>query len=334
MVACEFVSHADMIAGRSRTTSSVVQAGSLMFDTPRLAALIADDFYANELDLSSRHAHPDGATWDSMPEVEATRQLKDRGTPDDAVRRFLTFIAALDRARDATALWRAGVVLFGSHPEVFDPRLATVLPVSRLKRLLAEPGVSQRHEPDTRAWHRIAQSLATGGGSPVYNVIHRGIGDVGELLKEVRTADRVGPRFPMLRGPKIGPMWVRMLVEPGGATIARMDTIPVAVDVHVRRITENLGVTSTRDLQLKEAKPEIQSAWQKAVSHASIGGPSRIAGTCAALDPALWAFGKYGCSHCKRVGVRVPIGRACDHCQFRSTAVPTVPDHMKDRKNP
>ena len=282
----------------------------------RLAMLIARDFYENGLDLSSRHASRDGASWDSMPEVGAAGQIRTQGAPDDAVRMFLTFIAAMDRARDAASLWRAGVALFGLHPEVFDPRQAADLPFSKLKRLLAEAGVSQRHEPDARAWQRIAKSLVAGDGSPVHEVIHRGVGDADELLKEVKTEDRAGSRFPMLRGPKIGPMWVRMLAEPGEAKITGMDTVRVAVDVQVRRITENLGVASTRGLPLKDARPKIQAAWQRAVAATDICGPSRIAGTCAALDPALWSFGKYGCSHCETVGAPVPIGRTCDHCQL------------------
>ena len=288
-----------------------------MVSTKRLAALIANDFYENRLDLSSRNVPPDRASWDSMPEVRAARQLRADGAPDDVVRMFLTFIAAMDRARDATSLWRAGVSLFGSHPEVFDLSRAADLPFSTLRRLLAEPGVSQRHEQDTGAWLRIARSLATGDGARVSDVIHRGVGDAEELLKEVRA----GRRFPMLRGAKVGPMWIRMLAEPGGATITRIDRIPVAVDVHVRRVTENLGVTNTGGLELDEARSHIQSAWRKAVGAAQICGPSRITGTCAALDPALWSFGKYGCSHCETVGVRVPIGRACDHCQLRSPVV-------------
>ena len=277
----------------------------------KLATLIAGDFYENRLDLSSRHASPDGASWDSMPEVEAARKIRTQGAPDDAVRMFLTLIAAMDRARDAASLWSAGVALFGLHPEVFDPRRAADLPFSMLKHLLAEACVSQRHQPDAGAWQRIAKSLVAGDGSPVHKVIHLGVGDADELLKEVKTEDRAGSRFPMLRGPKIGPMWVRMLAEPGEAKITRMDTVRVAVDVHVRRVTANLGVAS-----LKDAKSKIQTAWQRAVAAADVCGPSRIAGTCAALDPALWSFGKYGCSHCERVGARVPIGRACDRCQL------------------
>ena len=47
---------------------------------------------------------------------------------------------------------------------------------------------------------------------------------------------------PRLPGP---PMWVRMMAAPGRAVISHMETIPVAVDVQVRRVTENLGVTDT-----------------------------------------------------------------------------------------
>lgn len=60
----------------------------------------------------------------------------------------------------------------------------------------------------------------------------------------------------------------------------------------------------------------IQSAWRSAVSSAALGGPSGIGGTCGALDPALWIFGKFGCSHCEQVGRRSPISSACLHCRY------------------
>ncbi len=53
-----------------------------------------------------------------------------------------------------------------------------------------------------------------------------------------------------------------------------------------------------------------------------IGGPERIAGTSAALDPVLWFYGKYGCSYCEKAGKRVPIGSACGHCQLFYSHVP------------
>ena len=109
-------------------------------------------------------------------------------------------------------------------------------------------------------------------------------------------------------------MWVRIMVNPGGARISRMDIVPVAVDVQVRRVTKYLGVANTRGLSEERATAAIQHAWRDAVAKANIGGPPGIRGTCAALDPALWFFGVHGCSHCDGKGHRVPIGRACDHC--------------------
>ena len=84
-------------------------------------------------------------------------------------------------------------------------------------------------------------------------------------------------------------------MEPSGAKIDSMNIIPVAVDVQVRRATENLGVTNTRGLPLKEAKQRTQSAWHATVAEARIGGPSGIKGTStsaswpsASLHPKTW----------------------------------------------
>ena len=282
----------------------------------RLAEMIANDFYDGRLDLSARGVES-GNAWTQMPEVECVEAIRrDPRISERDIRLFLTFISAMDRARDAVRLWRAGVELFEAHPQVFDPTEASAMSFSVLRARLSESGVSQRHGPDTEAWRSIAGSLATRSGS-VCRVIDCGVGDAKELLRELRSRDRVGrPRFPMLRGPKLGPMWVRIMSNPGGAKIDRIDIIPVAVDVQVRRVTENLKVTDTHGLELKKAKREIQSAWHKAVSAAKIGGPSGIKGTCAALDPALWFFGRYGCTYCEKERQRVPIGRACNHCQL------------------
>ncbi len=306
----------------------------------RLAKLIADDFYGGSLDLASRNMAP-GQPWhDYMPEVAVVRQLrssravldaendstlshsvrttKQARSPrasDRAVRLFLTFIAAMDRARNATQLWNAGGRLFERSPESFDPHHVAGLEVGALAGVLNAARVSQRHGPDSDAWHRIARSLSSGHKSPVSRVIDHGSGEARELLSDLKSPDDNGrARFPMLRGPKIGPMWVRMMANPGRAVIDRIEIIPVAVDVHVRRATENLGVTATRGRTLAKAKPIIQETWTNGVSEADIAGPAGIEGTCAALDPALWFFGRHGCGHCRKANEKVRFGRACDSC--------------------
>ena len=292
-----------------------------MPDTTELAELIAGDFYNDRFDLSARGMAPRTA-WSLMPEVEVTQKLRGLSASDRDIRVFLTLVSAMDRARDATRLWRAAVRLFESHPEVFDPAHVTSMAAAELFALLSQSNVSQRHGEDVAAWRDIARSLVSGDGA-VSRLVDSGAGDAEDLMKDVRRRDSEGrARYPLLRGPKIRAMWVRIMANPGGAAIRRMETIPVAVDVQVSRATEYLGVTDTRGLDPEDATPVIQDAWRKAVWAARVGGPEGIAGTCAALDPALWFFGKYGCSHCEQLRRRVPISRACENCQLPLPATP------------
>ena len=277
--------------------------------------MIADGFYGGQLDLSERGMVPYDS-WSRMPEVEFVEKMCDSGKSERTVRLSLTFVSAMDRARDSNSLWQAAAELFRSHPELFEPSEAIKIPLDRLESLPRKSRVSQRHGPDSKAWHVISSSLAL-EDSPIRRVIDSGLGDAWELLKALKTRDGMGQsRFPLLCGPKVGAVWVRIMADPGGAEIKRIEKVPVAVDVQVSRATENLGIASTRGLELKEAKPIIQSACREAVAQIDIGGPPRIAGTSAALDPVLWFYGKYGCSHCEKLGKRVPISRACDHCQL------------------
>ena len=282
----------------------------------------------------------EGDPWLNLPEVKAAQQLRTSGAELEAgqnsplldsvksamcvrslggndrdVRLFLTFISAMNRARDATQLWKAGMRLYEDHPETFDPEYVAGLELDALREVLNVARVSRRHGPDSRAWLQISKSLSAGPQSSVRQVIDAGLCDAEELRRDLKSRDNSGRnRFPMLRGPKVGPMWVRMMANPGQARICRIETIPVAVDVQVRRVTENVGVAATCGLPLRKAKRLIQKAWMNAVSEADIAGPDRIAGTCAALDPALWFFGRHGCGHCEKAEKKVRFGRACDFC--------------------
>ena len=188
-----------------------------------MAEVIASDFYDDRLDLSARDGVP-GSTWSNMPEVECAACLRELGASDRTVRLFLTFIAAMNRARDAVRLWNNGVELFQSYPKLFEPAEASAMPVSTIRERLSQSGVSQRHDSDSSAWNTIARSL-TAGGNPVSQAVDSGEGHADELLRYLRSSCGGRSRFPLLRGPKIGPMWVRMLVDPGGAKI---DAISVA----------------------------------------------------------------------------------------------------------
>ena len=301
--------------GVIESTDSTLQfSSSRMSDSAQIAETISDDFYNDRFDFARRGLFKSTA-WSLMPEVGAEQQLKSFGVSGRSIRIFLTLISAMDRARDATSLWRAGVEAYKRHPEVFDPEDVSTMSTDTLSSLLSEGGVSRRHSKDIDAWQRISRSLVSEVGA-VFRLVETGCGDAVELLKDLRSCSLGMSRYPMLRGPKIGPMWVRIMANPGGAVIDRIDSIPVAVDVQVRRATEHLGISNTVGLKLEKAKPVIQTAWNNAAQFGKIKGPLGIAGTCAALDPALWFFGKYGCSHCEKMGQRLPISGACRNCRF------------------
>ncbi len=190
-----------------------------------------------------------------------------------------------------------GEKLFRLHPEVFDPSKISSMSSGTLTGLLKAGGVTRFPGQDVKAWRTIAKNLHSGDDSPIRRLIDSGVGDAVELLEDLRSKDKKGnTRFPQLRGRKIGPMWISIMADPcqGGARIDRIDAVPVAVDVHVKRVTEYFGLASTQKLSTTKATPIIQKVWRDAVENADIGGPPGIKGMCAALDQALWSFGREG----------------------------------------
>jgi hypothetical protein len=313
---------------RSTSTEVTTEAPGLARETPTEAPALAREitaaFAAGHLDLSARtNAPPVG--WAGMPEVAVADRLRAAGADDVAVRLVLTFTAAMDRARDADRLWFRSAELYEATPWPFDPSAVTSQQLTDLTDVLRTFGVSQRHGADAAAWRTIAETMSQRDAAPeAYDAVFEGRGDARELLAALQARTNAGSdRFPFLRGPKIGPMWVRMLAQPGGAAITSLEVLPVAVDVQVRKVTEYLGVTATEGLDLEAARPLIQRAWEADVRENGAVGPPGLDGTAAALDPALWFYGKWGCTYCERAGRKLPISYACGRCRFPETALQT-----------
>lgn len=281
------------------------------------ARSITSAFNKGRLDLSQRYDAP-APGWDGMPECNAVDRMRDRGASGTEIRLFLSFIAAMDRARDADRLWKAGERLFNDHPWVFDPNEVVQRSLVELSDTLRSYGVSQRHSVDVAAWRVIAETLSDSEKAPlVRDAIFKGKGDVSKLLDALQERTTEGtPLFPMLKGPKVGPMLIRMLVLPGGAEITSLDDLPVAVDVQVRKVTEYLGASDTYGMELEKVRRRIQRIWAVDVEESGADGPPPLDGTPAALDPALWFFGKWGCTYCERTGRKIPIAEVCDACRF------------------
>lgn len=291
-----------------------------------LARRLTHLFYQGQLDLSARPGAPKSG-WDSMPEVLRANQLRTAGASEVEVRLYITFTSALDRARDADLLWRRSADLFADARWPFYPQEASARPIAELRDVLRDYGVSQRHSPDSNGWRTIAETLSNPALAPrVFGAIFEGHGEAGALLSELKSHQGGIPLFPFLRGPKIGPMWVRMLSYPGGAAIASLDAVPVAVDVQVRKVTEYLGVTDTNGLDLGKVRAVIQARWFEDVRSGGAEGPIALAGTAAALDPALWFYAKWGCTWCERKSTKIPISDLCNGCQIERIRFGRLPD--------
>lgn len=278
---------------------------------------LTDEFTAGGFDLSRRQGAP-RCGWDGIPEIRLAEALRAQGMSDRDVRIVLTLGVAMDRARDADRLWDAVLRLIDKHAWALDPAIVATVDRNTLGAALAETGVSQRHRPDTGAWQRIAQAMIRPEAPLAFReVIETGKGEYAALLKSLQAVDSSGmPWLPLLRGPKISLVLIRMLAEPGNADIVGLDAIPVAVDAQVRKVTEYLGVTGTRGLPLPSVRSTIQAAWQTAAD-ASVG-PKRLAGTAGALDPAIWFLGKWGCTYCEAARAKSPVTAVCSDCRLDS----------------
>lgn len=283
--------------------------------TREVVKLLTRDFYEGRLDLSARPKAPEPG-WDSLPECRAVDQIQAAGGSPSEIRTFLTLVSAMDRARDSERLWANGTQLFLRQPWTFQPQEAVRRPLSELKDALATSGVSQRHLPDSGTWRLLLEALGSNDSPSGFSLaIHHGMGDAATLLDMLKTERPSGqPWFPSLQGPKISVMWIRMLADPGGAHIRNIDVLKLAVDVQVRKVSEYLSVAQTSGFKLDDVRSEIQEAWADAADDA-VGTPP-LQKTLAALDPALWFFGRWGCSYCEKHGARVPVSVVCGRCTF------------------
>jgi hypothetical protein len=300
-----------------RTPTAIRSEPIVVGDGRGLGRRLSELFMTGRLDLSQRPGAPSPG-WEGMPEVVAVHALQGMGASAEAVRRFLTFCAAMDRARDADRLAVAAVRLYRDVPWTFDPMEVVARPLRELADALRRYVVSQRHVIDAFGWRILAETLADPSLAPgIHTVVKEGRGDAAVLLAELARTTKDGtPLFPLLGGPKVGPLWVRLLAYPGGAAISSLDRVPVAVDVQVRKVTEYLGVTETAGLDLEDVRATIQETWARDVKAHGAAGPDGLADTPGALDPALWFYAKWGCTFCQRASRKLPISPVCAECRF------------------
>jgi hypothetical protein len=165
----------------------------------RFVTAITTAFDRGELDLSGRPNAPHPG-WASMPAVVVADRLREVGMSSVQLRCFITFVAAMDRARDAERLWFCADRVWRHSPWVFDPTIVCTRSFTELSYVLSGSGVSQRHLQDVAAWRIIAESLADREGVPeVAAAIFDGYGNARLLLEALRITGDEPHRIRMLQ---------------------------------------------------------------------------------------------------------------------------------------
>lgn len=210
---------------------------------------------------------------------------------------FLTFTNCVNRARDALDLWRrcCGAWSNPATRYLFEPGHVQAAGLERVTEDLVRLKISRKHSIDCHAWYQIAKTLHLKWQDDPRHFVEACGGSAPTLIARLRADLTEGkPAYPLLRGAKIAPLWIRMLGE-AGTPLSGMAEIPVAVDVHVLRATMCSGAItgrySGRDSVLFD---QVRALWQESVRDLRQSDGQPI--VALDLDEALWTLSRSGCA--------------------------------------
>jgi hypothetical protein len=216
---------------------------------------------------------------------------------------FITLTVAIDYQRDANALWA------NSRKTYEDPAtnylfnltsLHTTTPAT-IRNDMQKHGLSKKYHKDAEIWRTVGVTFyKKWQGNPINFLADSAFNALSVLnrLKVDTHLDNGKQRsdYPYLRGPKIGPLWLRMLRDNVGIDkFINLDRVPIPVDIHVARATLSTGIIrGSFSGKLEDLFEEIRKAWFTSVQGLSIKGRSMIA---LDVDEPLWHLSKNGCTY-------------------------------------
>lgn len=233
-----------------------------------------------------------------MPE-DAPPKGVERGSLDHLL--FITLTVAIDYQRDAHTLWNAARQTF-EDPEVcylFDPAAVHAAGNAKVVADMQRHRLSKKPGKDARIWQQVAISfLKKWGGDPRNFLADCGMSGPVVLARLAADVHKERGRnvadYPYLRGPKIGPLWLRMLRDNVGIDLSDLDAVPIPVDVHVARASFTTGVVrGSYSGAVSEAFEEIRNVWRAAT--ALVPHPAGRPMMALDVDEPLWHLSKFGC---------------------------------------
>jgi len=200
--------------------------------------------------------------------------------------RFVTFAVALDYLRDSTRLYNLARETY-DDPEttwLFDPTVVADAHYKEIFEGLKKHKLAQREVRDTDIWSNLAKCLVDRFSGSVRNLLESAEYYGPQLLITATRFNIMG-----LMGPKIGPLWLRMLND-CCTPIKGIEEIPLPVDRHIVSASFACGVIvgEHEGLVLDDLTEPIQTVWR---GGGELGGFAAIQ-----LDVPMWYLGRLGCS--------------------------------------
>lgn len=235
---------------------------------------------------------------------------------------FITLTVSIDYLRDADQLWNSSRKTY-EDPDtryLFDPRKLHEVSREKEREDMKRYGLAKRPKQDLYIWRTVGVTFYKKWNGDPRCFIEDCNWDAVTVLERLKNGThKAGGKsrtdFPFLRGPKIGPLWVRMLRDNVGIKkLKNLDKIPIPVDRHVARATLATGVVrGSFEGNLEEIFKKIREAWFDSVEGLEVEDRPMIA---LDVDEPLWHLSKYGCTQRDAVTGKCSKSDPCEVEEF------------------
>ncbi|CAD6494443.1 MAG: hypothetical protein EMLJLAPB_00791 [Candidatus Argoarchaeum ethanivorans] len=235
---------------------------------------------------------------------------------------FITLTVSIDYQRDAPSLWESSRKTFDDSKTryLFNPKLLHETPFRKIVEDMQKYKLSKKPQKDANIWRTVGVTFYKKWEGDPRKFLKNCNGDSSLILKRLRNDTHLYngssvSDYPYLRGPKIGPLWLRMLRDNVGiAQLRNLEKVPIPVDIHVARATLTTGVVrGSIEVKLDELFGDIRKAWFESVEGLSIKNRPMIA---LDVDEPLWHLSKYGCSYRDKITGYCPVSNSCEAREF------------------
>jgi hypothetical protein len=250
-----------------------------------------------------------------MPE-DLTPYGVERGSLEHIL--FLTLTLSIDYQRDAVALWRSSRQSFEESATryLFDPKSLHEAPPRQITADMQINKLSKKPKKDAHIWRTVGVTLLKKWEGDPRNFLESCDWDSLTILDRLKNDNHVYNQrsvsdYPYLRGPKIGPLWLRILRDNAGIEKLRnLDRVPIPVDIHVARATLTTGVIKGKTQgRLYDLFEDIRTVWAESVEGLNAKDRLMIA---LDVDEPLWHLSKYGCTYRNKENEVCPVSGQCE----------------------